>query len=81
MAVGLVFVPPGLEHDGLAFDITQPTETVSERVEGRQGRPARRQDTDPRNLPRWLRSGGERRGEETAGQAANERSPVHYSIT
>jgi hypothetical protein len=30
---------------------------------------------------RLLSLGGERRGEETAGQAANERSAVHHSIT
>ena len=33
------------------------------------------------HLPRLLRLGGERRGEEAAGQRADERSPVHHSIT
>src|SRR5712664_3560904 len=32
---------------------------------------------NPPHLPRLLRLSGERRGEETAGQGAEERAPVH----
>src|SRR5215471_5554037 len=40
-----------------------------------------REDTDPVHLPCLLRHGGERRGEEAAGQSAEELPPLHYSIT
>jgi hypothetical protein len=33
------------------------------------------------NPSHWLRLGGERRGEETAGEGADECPPIHYSIT
>jgi hypothetical protein len=33
------------------------------------------------DLPRLLRPGGERRGEEAAGHASDEGSPVHHSMT
>ncbi len=36
------------------------------------------QDTDAPHPPRLLRGGGERRGEETASQATEERSPVYH---
>jgi hypothetical protein len=36
---------------------------------------------DPRHLPRRLRPGGERPGEERASQSAKECAPVHHSIT
>jgi hypothetical protein len=38
-------------------------------------------DADPVHFPCLLRPGRERRGEEAARQAADERSPVHHSIT
>jgi hypothetical protein len=37
--------------------------------------------TDPVHLPRLLRLGGKRRGEEATGQAPDERPPVDHSIT
>jgi hypothetical protein len=40
-----------------------------------------RQDPDAVHPLRLLRGGGERRGEETASQATEERSPVYHSIT
>ena len=36
---------------------------------------------DPGDPPRRLRLGGERRGEESARQSADERPPVHHAIT
>src|SRR5258705_7275401 len=39
------------------------------------------QDADAVHLSRWLRRGGARRGDETEGQARDERPPVHHSIT
>jgi hypothetical protein len=40
----------------------------------------RREKAYPGDLPRRLRPGGERRGEEKSG-TSKERAPVHYSIT
>jgi hypothetical protein len=39
------------------------------------------EDTHSGGSPGLLRLSGERRGEEAASQAADERPPVHYSIT
>jgi hypothetical protein len=39
------------------------------------------QKADAVYLPHRLRLGGARRGEETERDRADERSPVHYSIT
>jgi hypothetical protein len=39
------------------------------------------EDTDSEYLPRRLRPGSEWRGEEAKSKSADERSPIHYSIT
>jgi hypothetical protein len=38
------------------------------------------QEADPVHLPRLLRLGGERRGEESS-RTNNKGAPIHYSIT
>jgi hypothetical protein len=67
----------------LALNPPELAQPLPERVE--QGRPIGRgrqtKKTYPRHLPRLLRLGGERRGEEAARQGPEERPPVHHSIT
>jgi hypothetical protein len=38
-------------------------------------------ESDPPHFPRWLRLGGERRGEEAASQRTNERTSIHHIST
>ena len=69
--------------DILAFDIAQFTQALPETLDrvGPNGTGRRAKSSNPRHLPRRLRLGGERRGEEATRQAADERPPVHHSIT
>jgi len=67
-------------HDNvLAFDPTEPTQALLPRFDRLRVRASH--DADPSNCRRRLRLDGERRGEEAASQGAEERSPVHHSIT
>jgi hypothetical protein len=67
-----------LDDDVLALDIAQLAESLPEGT-GKVG--SRGDNADPVNLPRLLRFGTERRGEEAASQGADECPPIHYSIT
>src|SRR5262249_15247985 len=59
-------------------DPTQLAQTLQERIVERIGGDG---GTDPEDLPRLLRPGGERRGEEAAREHTHERPPFHYSMT
>ena len=79
------FVPTGrnmafLDEDGLALNISDVLQTLAKGSEpgvvvfgGESG-----QIADLRNLPRLLRHGGKRPGEETASKGADEGSSVHH---
>ena len=71
-----------LDDDVLALDPPELTQPFPERLAGTAvtGGRAGREEADPIDLPRRLRLGGERRGEEAEG-ASDEGSPVHYWIT
>ncbi len=68
-----------LDGDVLALDVAEVEQPLPEcrsvRL-SRRCRFGREQDTDPRHSPRLLRRGGERRGEEAASQATEERTSV-----
>ena len=76
--------PPVLQHNVLALD---PAALPQAEPEGLPQMPVRRvrslvrQDTDAVHLPRLLRLGGERRGEEAGQSGSEECPPVHHSIT
>jgi hypothetical protein len=77
--VELPCVPPVLDLEIAPFDIAKGAQALAEcfpfwTVGGTE-------NPDPPDLSRRLRLGGERRGEEAASQGAEERSPVHHSIT
>jgi hypothetical protein len=57
--------------------LAKPIKVVPENAVVRAGI----ENANTEDFPRLLRRGGERRGEEAASQSADERSPVHYSIT
>ena len=67
----------------LALNPPELAQPMPERVEQVRpiGRGRRAKKTYPRHLSRLLRVGGERRGEEATRQAADERPPIHHSIT
>ena len=50
------------------------------RRDGRGQRAIRRQEADPVDLPRLLRLGGERRGEEHRTRASEERAAVYHWV-
>src|SRR4029077_18990004 len=79
------FCKPPLDHGVSSLDPTALTQPLPERlVQARALRRVRRGMADIANavdLPRWLRPGGERRGEEAASGQSEERSPLHHSIT
>jgi hypothetical protein len=69
-------------HDVATLDVTEVTQSLTEglvRV-GASG-PVVRHVAYSSDLGRLLRLDGERRGEETEGDAGDEYSPVHHSIT
>jgi hypothetical protein len=70
------------DHDVAPLDVTEVTQSLTEGLwqVGARGHVVR-QVAYSRDPVRLLRLGGERRGEEAAGDAHDERSPVHYSIT
>jgi hypothetical protein len=72
-----------LDDEILPLDVSELLQTPPEGLEIGRIRLRRRpfEHTDPVCLPYLLRLGGERRGEETARQGADERPPIHYSIT
>jgi hypothetical protein len=65
-----------------ALDVAEVTQSLAEGLYhvGASSQVAR-QKAYPRDLPRRLCLGGERRGEEAASQGGDERTSVHYSIT
>jgi hypothetical protein len=69
------FVPPRLQDDRLAFDISEVEKSLSKRIEMLKRRAAGCKDTDPRYLPCLLRFGGERRGKEATGDQRHEGAP------
>jgi hypothetical protein len=75
------FIPPGFQHDRLAFGIPKVAKSLSKCFELLQWRATGCKYTDPGHPPHLLRFDGERYGEEAAGQATEERPSVHYSIT
>ena len=63
--------PSVLDHDVLALDVAELAQPSPERLDemlGRHGRGRGHEEADPIDLPRLLRLGGERRGEEAASQ-------------
>jgi hypothetical protein len=60
--------------------LSQPLPQTIEEMRRRR-RSACKENADPIDLPRRLRLGGERRGEEGASKRADEGSPIHHSIT
>jgi hypothetical protein len=67
-----------LKLEILAFDQSKAPERIGQG--GRTRLWALAKLTDLVSLPRLLRLGGERRGEER-GSISNERAPLHHSIT
>ena len=74
---------PPVDVQVLTFDQTRLTEAGPERLYAtrRGGRGTRVENADPIDRPRRLRLGGERRGEEAAGDRRKESPPIHYWIT
>ncbi len=71
-------------QDVLALHIAVLAQSLPQGVDPRRLKRLERpghQVTYPCNLPRLLRFGGERRGEDGTRDAGDERSPVHHSIT
>jgi hypothetical protein len=68
---------PEFDDHVLALDVSQLAETFPELVDPEFRRLTSPEKSDPVDLPRWLRLGGERRGEETASQGGEERASVH----
>src|SRR5262249_39378895 len=74
--------PPVFQADILPFHVAELLERLPEgRKRVARARRVRAQDTNPRNLSRLLRLGGERRGEEPTREHTDERPTLHYSIT
>ena len=72
------FRGPGLDDEVLAFDVAEVTEALPKHLKvPRFGGVAVAEIADAPNLARLLPLGGERRGEETAGEHADERPPIH----
>jgi hypothetical protein len=72
-----------LDHDVLSLRVSELLEPLPECRQVGGVRCGRHyfQQAHAIDLPALLRLGGERRGEEAAGDDSKERSPVHYSIT
>src|SRR5262249_1150905 len=72
-----------LKHHVPSRNVAEITQAVFEGFHEVRLLPARRaqQIPDPGNLPRRLRLGGERRGEDSREGSLNEPASVHYSIT
>ena len=66
-----------LEGDGLAFNVAEPSESFAKSLQEWIGLRSGGQPADARHLASLLRLGGERRGEEAASTAHEERSSVH----
>ncbi len=80
--VVLPFRPSGRNCDVPTFHIAELAEALAEGVQNTSvGRGARQETADQIDLVRLLGLGSDRRGKESAGQGADERPPVHYSIT
>jgi hypothetical protein len=76
--------PSVLQNEVLSLDVAQLGHPLPERIDNAQHFRARRglaEPSYPHNFVCLLRPGGERRGEETACQGADEGSPIHHSIT
>jgi hypothetical protein len=72
--------PSPFNGDVLPLHVAKLTQSGAEGIAGTEER-IRLEHSNPRNLRQLLRLGGDRRGEEAACQAADERPPVHHSIT
>ena len=76
--------PARLKADVLSLHVAELAHLLAERIPpllpGRIGRTVVEQ-TDPPHFRRLLRLRGERRREEATSKGADERTPVHYSIT
>jgi hypothetical protein len=72
---------PELDGDSPTVNVSEVLKSIVERSYPRSGTRDYRQDPDSGNSRRRLRLGGQRRGEQTASQGAEERASVHYSIT
>jgi hypothetical protein len=71
------------DHDVASLDLSEVVEPLAERTfdGGVRGRTSSIEKANPPHLPRLLRPSGARRDEEAACQGADERSPVHHSMT
>src|SRR5712692_2562408 len=74
------FVPPRLQDDRLAFDISEIEKSLSKRIEVLKRGAAGCKDTDSRYLPSLLGPGGERRGDDAASEHRHEGAPLHHRI-
>ena len=81
--IGVPLGEPDLQDNVLALDSPELAEPLPEciQIEPLIGGRSVVQVPDLANLPRALRLGGERRGEEATGQGTEERPTFHYSIT
>src|SRR4030095_17008552 len=72
-----------LDQQGAALDVAKVPQLLEARLSraGIRALQIERQLADAGNVPRLLRLGGERRGEEATSYGANEPASVHYSIT
>src|SRR6476469_9600707 len=71
-----------LESHVLALAVAQLVEPLQQRLHRRGVLPGSEgEEADSVHLPRRLRLGGERRGEEAAGDHAKEGSSLHYPMT
>ena len=81
--VVLPFGPAVLDGEVLPLHVAEVVKTLPEGLHevGVTSRGGAAQESEPVDLGLRLRIGGERRGEEAAGQRADKRAPVHYWIT
>ena len=70
-----------LDDDVFVLDVAQIPKPLAEGLKTPGKAWSRLEEPNPWHLPRRLRLDGERRGEEGTSQRADERPPVHYSIT
>jgi len=76
-----LFARSNLEYEILAFDVTEVVQRCHEWVSEEWPHRIRCENADSIHLHYVLRLSGEGRGEKTARQGAEERSPVDHSIT
>ncbi len=70
-----------LDDDVLVLDVAQIPKPLAEGLKPPGKAWSRLEEPNPWHLPRRLRPGGERGGQESASERPDERPPVDHSIT